>query len=268
MKRCLLALVLLVCLLISGCRAEPSPLVMTFFDAGKADAILLQTEGRALLIDTGLSDNASVLIASLRERGVRGLDALIVTHFDKDHVGGASDVLRAFPVGHVFEPDASKNSDAYDAYRAALSELKITPNRLTDDVTFDFGRAVFVVSPAHDPNFDRDRSNNLSLVTSVAFGDCRALFLGDCEDERLTQLLADGQLACQVLKYPHHGAYSPLAEPLIRATNPSIAVIPCSDDQPEDERVLALLQAAGCAVYPTRQGAVTLTCDGQTVAVS
>src|SRR5262249_21888216 len=75
------------------------------FDVGQGDAMLLQWRGHALLIDTGgapfggrFDIGARVLAPALWARGVRTLDALLVTHGDPDHAGGAA------PVAEIFAP--------------------------------------------------------------------------------------------------------------------------------------------------------------------
>ena len=62
----LLCLLLALCLmLLPGCargESEAETLSVTFFDAGKADAILVRTGEHALLIDTGLNKNGAALV--------------------------------------------------------------------------------------------------------------------------------------------------------------------------------------------------------------
>lgn len=87
------ALVLVfVCLTMCGCAAsgaEEDTLTAVFYDVGKADAILLYTEDAAVLVDAGVNKSGEDIVADLHARGIERLDALIITHFDKDHVGGA-----------------------------------------------------------------------------------------------------------------------------------------------------------------------------------
>ena len=69
----LLCLLLALCLmLLPGCargESEAETLSVTFFDAGKADAILVRTGEHALLIDTGLNKNGAALVDALRAAG-------------------------------------------------------------------------------------------------------------------------------------------------------------------------------------------------------
>ena len=57
---------------------------VTFFDVGKGDAILIETAGHRMLIDAGYDDTVGVILDYLREKGVKKLDYMVITHFDKD----------------------------------------------------------------------------------------------------------------------------------------------------------------------------------------
>ena len=48
---------------------ELPELKVTFFDVGKGDAILLETEEETMLIDTGYDDTADVILDYLEEKG-------------------------------------------------------------------------------------------------------------------------------------------------------------------------------------------------------
>ena len=72
---------------------------VTVLDVGQGTAVLVQTARHALLYDTGpafrggADSGASVVLPALRGRGLDALDALVLSHGDLDHVGGAATVL-------------------------------------------------------------------------------------------------------------------------------------------------------------------------------
>src|SRR5712671_6228043 len=78
---------------------------ITALDVGQGLAVLARTEKHALLYDAGpafnaFSDSGSrVILPYLRGEGIDRLDALVVSHDDRDHSGGAGSVLEAMPVG-------------------------------------------------------------------------------------------------------------------------------------------------------------------------
>ena len=53
------------------------------------------------MIDAGTNKSGKALSQRFREEGIGRIDLLIITHFDKDHVGGADKILDAASVGEV-----------------------------------------------------------------------------------------------------------------------------------------------------------------------
>ena len=70
---------------------------ITFLDVGQGDAALLQAPGGAVLVDEGPPE--ADVAEQLSKLGVKGLSLVVLTHPQRDHVGGAARVLERFPVG-------------------------------------------------------------------------------------------------------------------------------------------------------------------------
>ena len=70
----------------------PDGLRVTFLDVGQGDGILLETPNAAVLVDQGPPE--ARVADQLRAMGIRSLSAVVLTHPQRDHVGGAADVLR------------------------------------------------------------------------------------------------------------------------------------------------------------------------------
>ena len=245
--------------------AAPTALEAYFFDAGKADAILLTTANSAVLIDTGEQGFGKTILTRLEELGIGRLDVLVVTHFDQDHVGGAAKVLNSIPVGTVLQSNQPKDSEEYEKYTAALSKAGIEPVTVRETYEFTLDGVSYTVDPPRQLEYDEDSSNNSSLIVSVRNGDDRFLFTGDAQTARLAEFLETGSAACDVLKLPHHGQDEPLLDALLAAANPSWAVITSSDDAPESDSLVKTLEQDGIRVLRTRTGAVTLHSDGTAV---
>ena len=263
----LLCLLLTLCLLLlPGCargEREKETLTVTFFDAGKADAILVRTGGHALLIDTGLDKDGAALVDALRAVGVQSLDMLLITHFDKDHVGGADSVLSSMPVGAIYQPDYPKDSKQMRQYLKAARAAGLTPVALSENCELTMGEARLLLDVANEDDYGADEENDFSLVVSLRFGETRFLFAGDAEEARIDELLIEGDLAHDVLKVPHHGKKHDNNAAFFQAVSPRYAVITSSDDEPERPETVRLLEEAGAVVLLTRQGAVTITSDGE-----
>ena len=67
---------------------------------------------------------------------------------------------------------------------------------------------------------------------------------------------------------PHHGRAEKNSEAFFEAVAPRYAVITCSEEEPPEDEVLALLKAAGAKTYLTSGGTVTAVSDGRTLTVS
>ena len=66
---------------------------VSFLDVGQGDSILIQAEGKTVLIDGGERDQGSVVLDDLKQYGVTTIDYLIASHPHSDHIGGLIDVL-------------------------------------------------------------------------------------------------------------------------------------------------------------------------------
>ena len=273
MKNRQLLCLLLALLCLSGCGASaaspsapppaPGELEIYVFDAGKADAILLSGEGHAVLIDCGEKGFGSTILAALDARGITRLDALILTHFDKDHVGGAAKILGSIPVGVVYQTCGAPDSVEYQRYLRALGRAGLRPQTLREPVGFPLGGADYRIEPPLREHYDKDEDNNLSLIVTVTHGANTLLFLGDAESERIAEYLAASPVDCGLLKVPHHGGREKLLSALLGQVRPELAVITCSEKEPESAATLSALRAAGAEVFLTRCGAVRIVSDGE-----
>ena len=99
------------------CAPSPPPAVpeIVMLDVGQGDALLLRDGDATLLVDGGgwrrPGFGGRVLLPALAALGVRRLDVLAVTHPDRDHCGGAVDLLRELPVGQVWVPPGIARTD-------------------------------------------------------------------------------------------------------------------------------------------------------------
>lgn len=267
MRKIALSCIVLI-LVLASCSGQASiegSMTVTFLDVGKADAIFLQTEASNVLIDAGTDKKGDDIIQALEERDVKKLDLLIITHFDKDHVGGADKVLEALPVDRVLEPNYAKDSKQFTQYRDALSKSGMQAESLTENIAFSLDGVEYQVDVANRDFYGEDEENDFSLVVRATHGGVRFLFAGDAENARLAELLDEGDLQSAVLKVPHHGKYENLSPAFFEAVGAKYAVITSSEEEPEDEETVYALEWLGAQVLYTRKGDVVLLSDGENV---
>ena len=224
--------------------SDASEMEVYFFQAGKADATLLATENYTVLIDCGLKGFGSTILEYIKEKDISHIDYLIITHFDKDHVGGAAEVIQGIPIGMVLQNNSPKDSSHYERYLTALENVGIEPVTVTEDYSFDLDGVSFAVDPADIEYTGDDASNNSSLLVTVVNGDDIFLFMGDAETDRSAEYMGGETIDCDVLKVPHHGKKEKLMAEFADVVKPEMAVITSSDDQPETEGVVSALEDA------------------------
>ena len=245
-----------------GQSEEDPNLTITALSVGKADALVLKQAGHTVLIDTGEKDDGDKIVRFLKNQGIHSVDLLVITHFDKDHVGGAAKVLEHMEVNAVFMPDYEGTRPEYDSFLEALAG-RDGVQRLTGTTEQTIGEMKIRVQAAEQADTFADE-NDLSLVTGVTFGHRKFLFTGDITEGRISELLAsDEDLRADWIKMPHHGRYEANLGELLDAVEPSFAVICCSNKHPASADTLKLLDERKIQVFDTSEEAVVTTCDGE-----
>lgn len=261
-----LALLAALLVLLSGCQqSEQESFEVKIFKIGKADSILVTFQNKHMLIDTGEDEDIEEVLSYLEDANISSIDTLIITHFDKDHVGGADKVLKQMAVKQVLIPNYTSDSKQTVEFMEAIDETDVQATRVNKPFNFTFGEAQVSVLPPHQSTYDSD--NDYSLVTTISYGETNFLFAGDAEAIRLAELINDGNLAHTFLKVPHHGRFNEQTAAFFKAVNPEIAVITASNKNPADEQTLDILRDIGAAIYITKDGTITVTSDGHTLTV-
>ena len=242
---------------------EPEDLSVYCFKAGAADAFLLYCKAGTVLIDCGEKGFGKTVLNYLEKQGIDRIDCLIITHFDKDHVGGAAKIINNTEIGEVLQSNAPKDSGEYGNYQEALGKAGIAAKTLTEKYYFSLGGVRFEVDPPKQSAYKSDESNNSSLIVSVFNGDDALLFCGDAETERITEFFGADTRKYGFIKIPHHGREEKLMEKLISTVCPKYAVITSSDEEPEAESVMNALRNANVEVFLTRVAPVLIKSDGK-----
>ena len=234
-------------------------LKITALKAGAADAFILRSGDDVVLIDTGLEKNVDRLLGELDKQGITKISCLIITHFDKDHVGGADHVIDDYEVEKVYTTYHSKDSDDIDSYLGSLQAKGLSETVVTKETSFDIGDISFTIYPPQATSYNEKISNNSSLVIRVTLGEKSILFAGDAEEERIAELLETQGLQSTILKIPHHGRLASNSQQLIDYIDPEYAIITSSGSNPEDQEILDILEQKEIKTYLTRNGNITLT---------
>ncbi len=203
-------------------------LCLTFLDTERGDAVLLEdTLGRKLLIDLGVGKNA-VLSDFLFSRGIKGIDALIITHPDCDHYGGLIDIKGKFRINRLIIPTTEGDS-LYRRLIAELTSLGTTIELAGSGYHLGgFGANIKFTAPDRLTRYLYSRrlvsTNQISLVTLIEYQRQTMLFTGDCEDKDIIEQTGKNKKVL-LLKSPHHGSKKGNPETLFDAIKPNYVVV-------------------------------------------
>jgi len=247
--------------------ARPGGLRVTFLDVGQGDSTLLETPSGAVLVDEGPPE--ARVADQLEHRGIRALSAIVLTHPQRDHVGGAAAVLRRLRVGLVLDPElAVTGSDEEEAMAAARERrVSVRPARTGDELRLG-GLDLRVLNPPDGGSAGEDPNEN-AIVLVASYGETDVLLTADAESDVTAKLpLAP----VEVLKVAHHGSDDPGLEEELRRLRPRIAVISVGRGNdyghPRPETLAALGTVPGMSVYRTDEdGAVVVESDGHRLTV-
>jgi len=240
---------------------QEEQMLIEVLDIGKADCIILYADGYTVMIDAGESDNKQSIFSRMILNGISKIDYLIITHFDKDHIGSVPALLETYTVQNIIEPDYTPEepfNEEYLLYKAAL-EASSVPNisTISEDMSFTLGSMSFEIFAPHGADYHASSiDNNNSLVIGLEHKGNTFLFAGDIERLRIIDILADGIGHYDFLKVPHHGMNNNQSKNFIDAVQPSYSVITCSKKNPADVVLVEKLKAVGSKVYLTDEGIV------------
>lgn len=237
-------------------------------DVGKGDCILVQEGTAAALIDTGHKETTDEVLAYLEQQGVVRLDALVLTHYDKDHVGGLRSIAGAVRVDRVYLPAYVGADRNYKMTVATVDDLDLEVQLVEEELALELDEAQMTVYPSRvayvrGSNGDEGNDNDASLVLALRCGHDSYLFAGDLEEEGIDAYLSAEDGCFDVLKMPHHGEKSANTDSLIDAVQPKVALITDGEGDPADKKVLKLLTKAGVDTYRTSaDGTIVVESDG------
>jgi len=257
-----------------ACALRPSPswtaptgLRVTFLDVGQGDSALVEAPGAAVLVDEGPPE--ADVAGQLRRLGVRSLNAIVLTHPQRDHIGGAPRVVDRLDVGAVAEPGIEAPSPDREAVLAAAHRLGIPVVVVHSGEVFELGKLELRILWPDDPGLPSEDPNQHAVVALASYGATDVLLTADAESDVTSRLHLR---PVEVLKVAHHGSEDPGLPDLLRVLRPRVAVISVGAhndyDHPRPETLAALEARPGLRTLRTDvNGRIVVESDGRTLTV-
>lgn len=198
---------------------------VSFLDVGQGDSVVVELpDNRVIVIDTG--KNGYVLSRYLRYRGIKTIDALALSHPQRDHAGGLSKIVSKFEVKQIWD-------NGWIQYPIGLVEGIKIQSLQRGDLIYGEGYSILVLHPHSGFVPERSIENNLSLVLKLTIGKVSFLLTGDIEQEAISDLIhTRTALTSTVLKFPHHGSLSSFDRDFINLVDPDFVVLSAGRQNP------------------------------------
>ena len=200
------------------------------------------------------------------------VDYLIITHYDKDHVGSAVKLLQNYNVKKIYLPAYVSSKSGYAQLQDEIEGNKNVVYVSEEEQITVNGMTIRIIPPK-DPEALQDdpdkMDNNMSLMCMVTLKNRRFLFTGDIEESRISQILDRKEdVRADWLKVPYHGAYVSNSMEFLNAVSPQYAVISTGNERPADARLLVDLSALNIQNYTTMAGSIATVSDGESITIN
>ena len=258
-------------------------LKLTCFDVRHGASFFIQFPGgKNMLFDTGTKNNYDVgefvVAPFLRQKGIKKIDTIVISHEHDDHCNGIPSILERFKVDNVFVNKFFLQSGSKIELLKLIKEEKVKTGLIAGGLEIK-GYEPAKITVLNPPDKDTLRYEGFP-VENISVNDSASVLLIDykgyrillCADigERGIETLLSGKdsLGAGVIQVPHHGGFCEKTEELLKRVRPKHAIISGSAKDISPSTIKSY-QKHGVGLFKTHEdGAVTFTIDEDGIQVT
>lgn len=227
---------------------------IVILDVGQGDSILIKSNNRAVLVDTG--NQKSKLKEGLAKERIYKLDAVVITHHDDDHMGCLDDMKNYLQVDNVYTSAFIYRCDCKNCGNLKnLVSKSYKKDIIGLNVGDKFTIGKFSCEVVWPEKFNDEGGNEDSVVMLVKSDidgngkeEVSVLLTGDAEKESIQKIIDEGRVGdIDVLKVGHHGSKVSTDEKVLNVIKPEVSVISVGANNryghPKDETIQNLKNA-------------------------
>jgi len=233
-KKAILVIIFLLATLLISCLPHNNKNLETIaFDVQNADAFLIKTpQNKYFIIDSGkMSYNGGktqaqmIILAYLKDHGIKNIEGFIITHFDSDHAGGAVDLIENLNVKNVYVNSLEDKSHLARKVYECVKHKKNTQIILAKNNETIFKEGPLTVKTFSAKFKGEDYDNENSIITLVSDKNFDELFMGDAGTLAFEKIKIYLPKDVEILKLGHHGAKNVINKAFLDRINPKVSII-------------------------------------------
>ncbi len=202
------------------------------FDVGNADSFLIKTpQNKYFFIDTGKAPYKSgnsqakiIMLKYLKDRGIKNIEGIIITHFDNDHSGGTVEFIEQRKIKALylnsFEKSTTTAKDIFKAVKKNKQYMRIVQNN-----ELIYSEPDLKIKTLKTNIAGKNHSNDSSTMTILSYKNFDMLFMGDAGVKSFERVKKDIPHNIEVLKVGHHGGPNVVNEDMLTHLGNKISVI-------------------------------------------
>lgn len=215
---------------------------VTVLDVGQGDSFLIELPFRrgVYLIDTGgqvqfaekeewqerrrsFDLGKEVVLKTLKGKGIRKIDKLILTHGDYDHIGAASSIVGDINIDEVLYGVGVVEKEFEQQMLTQIHQQKIPIQFVKEGLKWRVKEEQFYIL---SPTGSEQNTNDRSIVLYAIISGVRFLFTGDFEKEGEIRIIENYRnLPVDILKVGHHGSKTSTSATFLDHIRPKVAII-------------------------------------------